>query len=181
MQRCIPIIALAGLISIACRSEQPQEKPRAEQPQSQSSRGIAETTLDGKKISISYGKPSVQGRDLLAMAPVGTVWRAGMDEATEIISEADLMVSGQHLSAGKYSLWVRKTAENKWKLAFHPQTGVWGAPELKEGYVGEIPLTLEQVSDSAEQLVIRLNGSAKDVNITIHWGTSRLKGTFQTM
>ncbi|HEY1402631.1 MAG TPA: DUF2911 domain-containing protein, partial [Pyrinomonadaceae bacterium] len=64
------------------------------------------TTVKGKKISINYGRPAMKGRDLLAQAPVGTVWRVGMNQATEITTEADLLVGGKELKAGKYSLWV---------------------------------------------------------------------------
>jgi len=44
-------------------------------------RGNAEATIKNRKISINYGRPALKGRDLLAKAPVGTVWRVGMNEA----------------------------------------------------------------------------------------------------
>ena len=45
----------------------------------QAKRGTAEATINGKKVSISYGRPSLQGRDMLAQATPGTVWRVGMN------------------------------------------------------------------------------------------------------
>lgn len=143
------------------------------------SRGNATATVNGKQVSISYGRPSLNGRDLLAQAKTGMVWRVGMNEATEITSAGQLVVGGKTLDAGKYSLWVRKTGDDTWSLAFHPKTGIWGKPEMTEGYVAETPLKLDKASDSADLLVIDLadkgNGNAE---VKIHWGTAMLTGTF---
>ena len=141
-------------------------------------RADAETTIKDKKISINYGRPALKGRDVLAQAPVGTVWRVGMNAATEITTAADLTVGGKELKAGKYSLWVRRTGEDAWTLAFHPKTGVWGAPPLKEGYVAELPLKLEKASDSMEMLTISLADAKGEGEVKIHWGTALMSGKF---
>ena len=147
--------------------------------QNKPARGSAEATVNGKKVSISYGRPALNGRDVLAQAPVGTVWRVGMNEATEITSEGDLVVGGTTLKAGKYSLWVRRTGDDTWTLAFHPKTGIWGKPEMKEGYAAELPLKLEKATDSAELLQIDLTDKGSgNAQVMIHWGTAVLTGTF---
>lgn len=157
----------------ASNSAAPKAQKEAAAP-----RADAAVTVKGKKISINYGRPNLKGRDLLAQAPVGTVWRAGMNQATEITTEADLVVGGKELKAGKYSLWVRRTGEDTWTLAFHPKTGVWGAPALKEGYVAELPLKLEKASDSAELLDIDLTDEDGEGEVKIHWGTTLMSGRF---
>ena len=141
-------------------------------------RGNAEATIKDKKISINYGRPSMKGRDLLAQAPVGTVWRVGMNQATEITTAADLLIGDKELKAGKYTLWVRRTGEDAWTLAFHPKTGVWGAPALKEGYVAELPLKLEKATDTAELLTISLADVKGEGEVKIHWGTALMSGRF---
>ena len=141
-------------------------------------RGAAEATVNKKKVSISYGRPELKGRDLLAQAKPGMTWRVGMNQATEITSEGDMIVGGTTLKAGKYTLWVRKTGDETWTLAFHPKTGVWGAPALTEGYAAEMPLKLEKCADSADLLVIDLADKKGDAEIKIHWGTALLTGTF---
>jgi hypothetical protein len=142
-------------------------------------RGNASANVNGKQVSISYGRPSLNGRDLLAQAKTGMVWRLGMNQATEITSAGRLVVGGKTLDAGKYSLWVRKTGDDTWTLAFHPKTGIWGKPEMTEGYVAEMPLKLEKASDSADLLDINLADKGNgNVEIRIHWGTALLTGTF---
>jgi len=140
-------------------------------------RGDAQATVKGKTIKINYGRPRLQGRDMLSMARVGSVWRLGMDEATEIETTGDLTVGGKDVKAGKYSLWARKKGENQWTLAFHPTTGIWGQPEMTSGYLAEMPLTFAKAPSSAEQLTINVADRSGSAAITIHWGTAQLIGT----
>jgi hypothetical protein len=144
----------------------------------QANRGTAEATVNGKQVSISYGRPSLKGRDILSMIPVGRVWRLGANQATEITSAGDMSINGTSLKAGKYSLWLKKTGDSAWALAFHPKTGIWGMPEMTEGYVAELPLKLGTASDSAEQLTITLKANGGNADINIHWGTAELTGSF---
>ncbi|HYG11082.1 MAG TPA: DUF2911 domain-containing protein [Pyrinomonadaceae bacterium] len=177
-------LPLLLLLCCACSSQAQNTAtpaPDAATPLAQKAapeRADAATTIKGKKISINYGRPSMKGRDLLAQAPVGTVWRVGMNQATEITTDADLVVGGKELKAGKYSLWVRRTGDDSWTLAFHPKTGVWGAPALKEGYVAELPLKLEKAPESTEMLTIHLTDADGDGEVKIHWGGTLMSGKF---
>ena len=139
-------------------------------------RGTADVTVKGTKVSINYGRPELKGRNLTAEAPVGTVWRLGMNQATEITTSGALDVGGKTLAAGKYSLWARKVGDKEWHLAFHPKTGVWGAPALTEGYVAELPLTLSSGSSPVEQLTISLAEAGDKARVQIAWGTTLLSG-----
>jgi hypothetical protein len=141
-------------------------------------RGTAETTVNGKAVSIDYGRPMRKDRDLLGLAQVGMVWRLGSNKATEITSAGDLTVGGTTLKAGKYTLWAKKTSADTWALEFHPKTGVWGAPPLTEGFVAELPLNMQTAGDAAEQLTITLGAKGGDAQIGIHWGTAMLTGSF---
>lgn len=143
-------------------------------------RGTTEATVDGKTVSINYGRPDLKGRDIFGWAKVGQVWRLGKNQATEISSTGDLEVGGTELKAGKYSLWAKKTGANTWTLNFHPKTGIWGTPELTEGYVASLPLKMNKVSDASEPLTIALEPASGDnVKVKIHWGTAELSGEFK--
>lgn len=140
-------------------------------------RGQTETTVKGRSISIDYGRPILRGRDMLGRASVGTVWRLGMDEATEIESEANMVIGGIDLKAGTYSLWAKMVGEGEWVLAFHETTGIWGQPELRFGHVAELPLKLETGTEDYDRLTIDLEDGGDNAEITIQWGTTRLTGT----
>ena len=144
----------------------------------QNDRGSTEATVNAKTIRVNYGRPERSGRDLLSLASVGTVWRVGANQATEIETSGHLLVAETQLKAGRYSLWVKKTGEENWVLAFHPTTDVWGAPALQDGYAAELPLSFEEVAESAELLTIRLSEKAGQAEINIHWGSATLTGSF---
>src|SRR4028119_2113818 len=119
------LLPLLLLLCCACSSQAQNSNAPASNaaPQAQKEapapRADAKATIKGKEISINYGRPNLKGRDLLAQAPVGTVWRVGMNQASEITTAAELLIGTTELKAGKYSLWVRRTGEDAWTLAFH--------------------------------------------------------------
>jgi DUF2911 family protein len=149
--------------------------------QMNAARGKAEATIKGKKITIDYGRPTLGGADIasrLSQIETGGVWRLGMNQATHIETTGDLVVAGKEVKAGKYTLWARKTGPDSWTLAFHPKTGVWGQPELREGYIAELPLKTQKVVQSADQFTITLANNKGNAAIKIHWGTVALTGSF---
>jgi hypothetical protein len=149
----------------------------------QNNRGTAEVTIKGKKISIDYGRPHL-GAHGVSELPTGGVWRLGMNEATRIETTGDLGVGAKTIKAGKYTLWVKRTGENSWALAFHPKTEgqngrrLWGEPPMTEGFIAELPLKMETANDSADQVTIALADVKGKANIKIQWGTAALSGSF---
>jgi hypothetical protein len=141
-------------------------------------RGKAEATINGKKISIDYGRPSWGGQDRLSGAPVGFIWRLGSNMATHIETAVELSVGGKAVAAGKYTLWAKRTGENSWSLLFHPKTGVWGYPSPTDGFIAEAPLKFERAPDSADLLAISLADAKGKAAIKIQWGNAVLSGSF---
>src|SRR5690349_15136718 len=77
-------------------------------------RGKAELTLNGKKISVEYGRPSLHGRtvnDLLGQVGAGDFWRLGADKSTTFSTTGDLMFGDAKVPKGEYSLWAQKQAD----------------------------------------------------------------------
>jgi hypothetical protein len=165
LKRLLPVIAMVCLAAAAFA-------------QGGAARNTAEATVKGKKVTITYGSPELKGRDLLSWAPVGTVWRLGKNQATQIETEGELTVAGTKVAPGKYTLWAKKVSATEWHLCFHPKTGVWGVPELKEGYVAELPLKSTTAKDSIEALSIGLADNKGKANVKIAWGTLVLSGEF---
>mgnify|MGYP003955858695 CR=1 FL=1 len=55
-------------------------------------RGMIEIVLNGNNISLDYGRPEMKGRDMLAMAPDGFVWRMGMNQSTTFKSDSRIFM-----------------------------------------------------------------------------------------
>jgi len=149
----------------------------------QGNRGATEVTIKGKKISIDYGRPPLASHSISEL-PVGGVWRLGMNEATRLDTAADLGVGTATVKAGKYTLWVKRTAEDAWALAFHPKTEgnngkpLWGAPPQTAGFIAETPLKHSKAKDSVDQVTISLADAKGKAAIKVQWGTDVLAGTF---
>lgn len=79
------------------------------------------------KISISYHRPNVKGRKIWGeLVPYGEVWRTGANEATTFEVSNDVMINGQKLAKGKYSLHTLP-AEGDWMVIFNKKWEQWGS------------------------------------------------------
>ncbi len=67
--------------------------------------------------------------------PFGKVWRTGANEATEITVTGDVLVGGERLAAGTYSLFTVPGPES-WTVHFNSALGLSGTgrfdPETRE-------------------------------------------------
>lgn len=75
-----------------------------------------EMTLDGVDGS---------GKEI-PLAPNGHVWRAGANEATKFTVTDDVLINGQKLPAGAYSLHAIP-GKDEWTLVFNKDAGQWGS------------------------------------------------------
>src|SRR5262249_34411586 len=65
-----------------------------------------ETMIGGKKVSIDYSAPSMRGRKIMGeLVPFGQVWRTGANSATTLKTETDLLIGGQKVPAGTYTIY----------------------------------------------------------------------------
>ena len=110
--------------------------------------------VGGKKVTVDYGRPSLNGRTLdQLMSKLGPdrVWRAGENQVTTLTTERDLMIGGKRLPAGKYSLYLYlPEGGGDWSLLLNTNPGI----PLKEIYAAAPP-------DVANELWPRLDGYDK--------------------
>ena len=142
----------------------------------QSPRGEAEATVGGAKVTIEYGRPSLQGRDMLAQATDGMVWRLGADQSTTLTTSADLDFAGTSIPAGSYSLFARKGADG-WTLLVNSQTGQWGTAHDGSLDIAEIPLSQHE-GQFREQFTVVIHGSGGNGMLHFEWGSQVLMAIF---
>jgi len=90
-------------------------------------RETASVTLEGKTVSIEYGRPSLKQRtidSLVAQLPADRMWRAGVDQVTTLTTETDLLIGGKKIPAGKYSLYVHAPESGDWSLVINSDLGI---------------------------------------------------------
>jgi hypothetical protein len=138
-------------------------------------RGEAKATIGKANVSIDYGRPALQGRDMLKMLPVGGVWRIGADAATTITSDADLDFVGTRVAKGNHILLARLAEPGKWSLVVSTKGAFQYEPSAK---LAEVPMELQEGKESVEDLTITLTSKNGRGTIEIAWGTARLIASF---
>ncbi|MGB7202684.1 MAG: DUF2911 domain-containing protein [Pyrinomonadaceae bacterium] len=107
-------------------------------------------TIGTTEVSITYSRPAVKGRTVWGdwptavageatldnqntrpkdapIVPWGHLWRAGANEATLFVATDDVLINGQLLAAGKYSLHMIPGKDADWTIVFNKDDGQWGS------------------------------------------------------
>lgn len=109
----------------ACEPERDQDVP--------SPGACASVALGASRVDVQYGSPSKKGREVFGgLVPYGEVWRTGANEATVLTTDTPLVIGGEELPAGSYSLFTIP-GETEWTLIFNSVAEQWGAFEYDAG------------------------------------------------
>ena len=178
----VAITAFAQITVAQVRTPRPSQKASVTQ------------TIGVTDVTITYSRPGVKGRKIWGDAlpsqeakgeatlddqnvrpkdapivPWGHAWRTGANEATQFVVTDDVLVNGQKLPAGSYSL---HTIPNKdeWTIIFNSVANQWGSfnydptkdtlrIKAKAEAVNEnqewLAFTFDPVSDNSAQVNIR--------------------------
>ena len=110
------LVAFAATTALA-QVRTPQASPKASLTQ----------TVGLTDITISYHRPGVKGRTIWGnLVPYGQVWRTGANEATTISFSDDVLVDGQKLAKGEYSIQTIP-GPDQWTFVFNKVADQWGA------------------------------------------------------
>jgi len=143
----------AVLILLVAMSATAQQPPTQYKPLYPSQKASVMQTIGVTDVTISYSRPAIKGRTIFADAPPSMearakgdatldnqnerkpgepivpynhVWRAGANDATVFQVTDDVLVNGQPLKAGTYSLSAIPGKE-EWTIIFNNDYGQWGA------------------------------------------------------
>lgn len=162
-------IAIA-VVALAVTGIAQQDKSKRPSPP-----GTAGTTLKGKAITIEYSRPFLKGRKLgIDLAPYGKVWRTGANEATSLVTAADLTIGGVKVPAGKYTLYSLP-AESGWKLIINKQTGQWGTEYDEKQDLARVDMQKSALPQPVEQFTISFDKKGDDTaNLQLDWENTRV-------
>ena len=145
-------------------------------------------------ITITYSRPGVKGRQIwgdplpeqkaegeatldnqntrpksAVIVPYGHVWRTGANEATTFVVTDDVLINGQKLAAGSYSLHTIPT-KDEWTIVFNGTANQWGSftydpakdtlrvkakPQWMDKSEEWLTYTFDPVTDDSAQVNIR--------------------------
>jgi len=142
-QRKFLFAAAALVVALSTGAQAQLRTPRPSQKAS------VMQTIGVTDITITYSRPGVKGRSIWGDPPAGAsgtatlddarvrpkeqvivpnghVWRAGANEATQFAVTDDVLINGQPLKAGTYSLHMIPGRE-EWTIIFNSDAGQWGS------------------------------------------------------
>jgi ribosomal protein S4 len=151
-------------------------------------------TIGVTDLTITYSRPGVKGRRIWGdplpsqavkgeatlddqnlrpkdapIVPWGHAWRTGANEATQFVVSDDVLINGQKLPAGSYSLHTIPT-KDEWTIIFNSDANQWGSfnydaakdtlrVKVKPEWVNEnqewLAYSFDPVTDNSAQVNIR--------------------------
>lgn len=158
---CAPLLIAAVTLAVA-----------ATQP------GLTESaTIGGKKITIKYSSPAVNGRvgklfgkdGRIGQDPHYPVWRAGANAATAFHTDADLDLGGLSVPKGDYTLFVNLANPTSWELIVNKQTGQSGLDYDSKQDLGHVKMSMKKPAAMVEQLKYSLSGTGSKGSLELAW------------
>jgi len=147
-------------------------------------------------VTITYSRPGVKGRKIWGdplpeqaatkgeatldnqnerpkgapIVPWGHVWRTGANEATQFVVTDDVLINGQKLAAGSYSLHTIP-GKDEWTIIFNSDAGQWGSfsyDEKKDAL--RVKVKPQTASENREWLTYSIPVVTPDsAQVVIHW------------
>ena len=104
------------------------------------------------------------------LVPWGHVWRTGANEATLFVVNDDVLINGQPLAAGKYSLHSIP-AKDDWTFIFNKDDGQWGSFSYDASKdVLRVKAKPTWVGDSQELLTFAVDAPEGDTaTVNLRW------------
>ena len=166
-----------------------------------------ERYVDGTWLEITYGRPSLRGRDVFGSGanygkalidlPLGDwgpppVWRAGANVTTRLNTEATLVMGDKTIPPGEYSLFIDVKGPGNWtlivsswaaqqKMDYKDKTALWGAyAYTPDKDVVRVPMKIETLPFSVEQLTWAFQDLTTDGGrIAISWARTMASVPFK--
>ncbi len=160
-------------------------------------------TVGVTDITVTYSRPAVKGRTIwgdppadktgegtlddgrvrpagMALVPNGHVWRTGANEATVFGVTDDVLINGQPLAAGRYSLHTIP-GKDEWTIIFNKDEGQWGsfAYDAKNDAL-RVKSKPQWVADSKEFMSFNIDAMTENTaSVNLRWEKIRVPFTVQ--
>jgi hypothetical protein len=205
----LSLFTFAILFALICAAPYAlaQQPPLQIKPLRPSQKASVMQTIGVTDITITYSRPPVKGRTIFADAPATMaarakgestldnqnerkagepivpydhVWRAGANEATMFVITDDVLINGQPLKAGTYSMHTVPGKE-EWTIIFNNDAGQWGSftyDEKKDAL--RVKTKPQTVSDNQEWLIYSFDPVTENsATVNLRWEKVRVPFTVE--
>ncbi len=148
---------------------------------------IVNFTSGDLTVNVFYNSPGKKGRIIFApdgLVPFGKVWRTGANEPTTFETSQDLLINGQKLKKGKYSVWTIPN-EQTWTIIFNTNIPSWGVkfdgpsrqPETDALSV-DVPVVIQE--KEFENFTINVEKTGEGFELILIWDKTLVAVPFTT-
>jgi hypothetical protein len=207
LKRISLLLSVVSLILASVAYVSAQQPPVQIKPIRPSQKASVMQTIGVTDITITYSRPAVKGRTIFADAPASMaaraqgeatldnqndrkpgepivpynhVWRAGANEATLFQVTDDVLINGQPLKAGSYSLHT-VPGKDEWTVIFNSDPGQWGSftYDSKKDAL-RIKTKPQMAADNQEWLMYSFDPVTEDsAQVNIRWEKLKVPFTVQ--
>lgn len=202
-------VSFSILFAVTCAAlyVQAQQQPVRVRPLYPSPKASVMQTIGVTDITITYSRPAMKGRTIFADAPAemearakgeatldnqnerkagepivpyNHLWRAGANDATVFQVTDDVLINGQPLKAGTYSLHAIP-GKDEWTIIFNNDSGQWGSftYDAKKDAL-RVKTKPQQVSENQEWLLYTFDPvSENSTTVNIRWEKVRVPFTVE--
>jgi len=203
------LFSFAILLTVICAATYvpAQQPPLAIRPIRPSQKASVMQTVGVTDITITYSRPPVKGRTIFAEAPAtmearakgeatldnqndrkpgepivpyNHVWRVGANDATVFAVTDDVLINGQPLKAGTYSLHTLP-GKDEWTIIFNSDSGQWGSFNYdSKKDVLRVKTKPQSVADNQEWLMFSFDPVTENsATVNIRWEKLRVPFTVE--
>ena len=139
--------------------------------------GTISQVIDGTKITVTYSRPRMRGRKQLFGTPVarwGEVWTPGANWATVLDVSNDVLLNGQSVPKGRYSVWMVLRERGDWTTVLDPNSRIFhmDPPDSSSKQIRiSTPVDQAPAVDVLTWSIPELTASGGA--LTMQWGTTR--------
>jgi len=124
-------------------------------------------------ISVTYGRPSVRDRVIFGeLVPFDRVWRTGANESTAVVFSDDVLIEGERVEAGTYSLYTIPGAD-EWTIIINHKLS-WGTQYDEAEDLLRVQVQPEDASFMEQMMIYFENVTDTSGDMVIHWASTRV-------
>jgi hypothetical protein len=141
-----------------------------------SPRDTARGSIGAAQIFVDYGRPAARGRRIFGANGIlnDTLWRTGANAATQLWTNVPLLIGGQPVPAGKYTLWTL-AVPGRYQLIVNRQTGQWGTVYDPTRDLVRVPLATALLPDVVERFTIAVEATGPGSGVLrLRWDTTEM-------
>jgi hypothetical protein len=165
MKKLFLLTLVTGLF-LSLSSSAQQDKSKRPSPPAK----VSKTLASGAEISVDYSRPSLKGRELSALAPVGKVWRTGANEATVFETSKDVTINGKALPAGKYGFYTIP-GDKEWTIIFNNSWKQWGTVYKEKEDALRLNVEKGKSSENTEMFTFEIADSG---DVAMMWADTKV-------